>query len=446
VSRRGKLPEEPFEIEIRALLENGRGVADYEGKKLEVHGALPGERVRARYLFGRRFRGQAETLEVLRSSPDRVEPRCPHFGTCSACSLQHVEQGAQLKFKQESMLAHLREQGAVAPELVLPPLSVTRWNYRRKARLSVRWVRARDRALVGFRERDGRFVTDMRECHVLDERVAIRLPALSELVTSLDARESIPQIEVSCGDDRCALVFRHLQPLSAGDMRALERFERQSGLAVLLQPKGPDSVTPLGPAPPVLGYSLPETGVSFEFEPLDFVQVNGELNRAMVGKALELLDPQPGDRLLDLFCGLGNFSLPLAGKCDGVTGVEGDAGLVARARRNAARNGLANVDFIMADLYEDTPRIPVSPSDFNKVLLDPPRSGAERVLPMVGEGAATRVLYVSCNPETLGRDAGLLVRSHGFRLACAGIMDMFPQTSHIESMALFERASGSATA
>lgn len=439
MSRRKKLPEEPFELEIASLLENGRGQATHGEKLLEVHGALPGERVLARYLFGRRFRGQAETLEVKQESGDRVEPRCPHFGTCSACSLQHLGHRAQLEFKQATMLSHLGKQGGVTPGLVLPPLSASRWNYRRKARLSVRYVKAKGRALVGFRERDGRFVTDMQECHVLDAAVVSHLGTLSELITTLDGREQIPQIEVSCGDDRCALIFRHLEPLSASDVQALEQFADHSEMAVYLQPKGPDSIRPLRNEEPGLGYALPEFQVHFDFEPLDFIQVNADLNRVMIGQALELLDAHSGDRVLDLFCGLGNFSLPLARVCHEVAGLEGDPGLVERARQNAARNGLENVHFTQADLYAEEPRVDFAAGGFNKVLLDPPRSGAEKVLPMIADSAATRVVYVSCNPETLGRDAGLLVDRHGFSLKSAGIMDMFPQTPHIEAMALFER-------
>jgi len=442
VARRGKLPEEPFELAIGALSRDGRGLADHGGRTLEVRDALPGERVVARHLFGRRFRGQAATLEVLDAAADRVTPKCPHFGVCSACSLQHLAYPAQLEFKQELLLGALREAGGVEPERILPPLAAACWGYRRKARLSVRYVEAKGRALVGFRERDGRFVTAMRECHVLDARVAGRLDDLSELVTGLAARGSIPQIEVTCGDDRCALVLRHLEPLGEGDLRALAGFESRSGLAVLLQPAGPDSVRPLGGQAPYLSYVLPDFGVRFEFEPLDFIQVNGALNRAMVARALELLEVQRGDRVLDLFCGLGNFSLPVATRCRHVTAVEGDAGLVERARLNAEHNGLRNVEFICADLYAGTSDLSIADGEFARVLLDPPRSGAEQVLPLVGGSGASRVVYVSCNPETLARDAGLLVERHGFRLSAAGIMDMFPQTTHIESMAVFEREAG----
>jgi 23S rRNA (uracil1939-C5)-methyltransferase len=438
MARRRKLPTEPFETEITGLLPSGRGAGRHGDSRLEIHDALPGERVQARYLFGRRFRGQAKTLEVLHASSDRVEPFCPHFGTCSACTLQHMELSAQLAFKQQVLLDHLDEAGAPAPESVLPPLQAETRHYRRKARLSVRHVKGKGRVLVGFRERDGRFVADIAECHILPSMVADRLPELGELIGSLDAYATIPQIEVTCGDDTAALIFRHLEALAEADLDQLRSFAQTTGLAVLLQPQGPDSVTALEPPSPDLRYSLPEYDLEYRFEPLDFVQVNAGLNRAMIRQALDLLQPGPGDRVLDLFCGLGNFTLPLARNCGSVTGIEGEAGLVERALANAARNGVDNVTFEQSDLYSDEP-----PSwggeSFELVLLDPPRSGAEQVLPLIAATGAGRVLYVSCNPATLARDAALLTGTHGFRLEAAGAMDMFPHTPHVESMALFGR-------
>jgi 23S rRNA (uracil1939-C5)-methyltransferase len=438
MARRKKLPAEPIEVQIRTLLENGRGSAIHGENQLQVFDALPGETVMARYLFGRRMRGQAQTVEVLTPSNDRIEPRCPHFGSCSACTLQHLGHPAQLAFKQDSMLQHL-QSGGVQPQRVLAPLSAGQWNYRRKARLSVRYVRAKDRVLVGFRERDGRFVADMQECHVLTLQVAEQLPALCKLLASMEARETIPQIEVTSGDDGSVLIFRHLEPLSGSDVDKLRKFGEQSGLQICLQPKGPGTVHALGQELRPLKYALPEYSVDFEFAPLDFVQVNGELNRTMIAQALDLLAPGKDETVLDLFCGLGNFSLPLARHCAQVTGVEGDPGLVARANHNARRNQVGNAHFVQADLYTEAADLGVVPGHFDKILLDPPRSGAQQVLPAIAASATTRVVYVSCNPETLGRDAGLLVREHGFELKAAGIMDMFPQTSHIESMALFER-------
>lgn len=436
MSRR-RLPVEPFEVRIEALHASGAGRAEHDGRPLAVWGALPGERVLARPLLGRRLRGQAETVEVREAAPARATPRCPSFGTCSACALQHLEPAAQLDYKQDRLLGLLAAEGGVAPQRTLEPLSADRWHYRRKARLSVRHVAKKGRVLVGFRERDGRFVTDMAECHTLDRRIAAALPGLAALVGAMDARARIPQIEVSCGDDEAALVFRHLDALSEADRTRLADFEARAALRVYLQPRGPDTVAPLTAGASRLAYALPDDDLRFAFEPLDFVQVNQGLNRRMVARALELLAPGPGERVLDLFCGLGNFTLPLARRCAEVVGLEGSESLVARAAANAAANHIDNARFHAVDLYGE--RIdaawPVGPVD--AVLLDPPRSGAEPVLARIAAAGARRVLYVSCNPDTLARDAGALVRTHGYVLECAGAMDMFPQTTHIEAMALF---------
>jgi 23S rRNA (uracil1939-C5)-methyltransferase len=439
MGRRKNLSPEPFEIRIDALLENGRGTGEHADRRLEVHGALPGEAVMARYLFGRRMRGQAQTLEVLEPSQYRVAPRCPHVGVCSACSLQHLAPAAQIDFKQDVLLGHFRKHADLEPERLLKPLQADAWNYRRKARLSVRWVRAKGRVLVGFRERDGRFVADIGECHILPVTISERLPDLAALVGSLEGVASIPQIEITCGDDGCALVFRHLESLSATDTEKLRAFARETGLAVLLQPKGPDTVTALEPLDPELGYALPAFGLQYHFQPQDFVQVNASLNQAMITQALDLLELEQGDRVLDLFCGLGNFTLPLAQRCASATGVEADAGLVQRARDNARRNNVRNVSFVQADLYGEEPGTLLPQEAFDKILLDPPRSGAGPVLSVIGASGAQRVVYVACNPVTLAQDAGVLVGQHGYTLKAAGVMDMFPHTAHVESMAWFER-------
>ncbi len=431
-------------MDIHSLDRHGAGIAEHEGRRLLVWGGLPGERVNARYLFGRRFRGQAQVLEVLSAADDRVEAPCPSFGTCSACALQHLDAPAQLDFKQERLLRHLDEQGGVTPGGTLPPLDADRWRYRRKARLSVRYVARKERVLVGFRERDGRFVTDMQACHTLYPTVADALPALAALVGELEARATIPQIEVSCGDDSAALVFRHLEPLSDGDRERLERFERETGLRLYLQPKGPDTVHALVPGPSRLAYRVPEEDLEFAFEPLDFIQVNASLNRRMIAQALDLLQLEPTERVLDLFCGLGNFTLPLAKRAGEVVGLEGSADLVQRARDNANRNGVANVRFADVDLYGERVGESWPDEPFDAVLLDPPRSGAGPVLDRIAATGARRVLYVSCNPETLAVDAGSLVRDHGYRLEAVGAMDMFPQTTHIEAMALFVKPRGEA--
>lgn len=439
---RKRVSPEPFEVVIDQLNPSGAGTTIHADRPLAVRGALPGERVMARRLFGRRVRGQAETLEVLEASSERVPAPCPHFGTCSACSLQHLALASQLDFKQQRLRDVLGSEGVV-PQRELPPLAADRWHYRRKARLSVRMVKAKGRVLVGFREHDGRFVTDMDSCHTLYPLVADALPALVTLIESMQAADRIPQIEASCGDDHGALVIRHLDPLDPADLECLSRFESESGLRIYLQPKGPDTVVPLHEGPSRLCYSLPEEGLRYRFEPLDFVQVNNTLNRAMIAQAMELLAPEKTDRALDLFCGLGNFTLPLARRCAEVTGLEVADNLLGRAALNAQENGVHNARFVASDLYGEALAQDWPQGQFDLVLLDPPRSGAGQVLAHIAATGARRVLYVSCNPESLAQDARALTTEHGYVLSAAGAMDMFPQTAHIEAMALFELANGS---
>lgn len=438
---RKKLPDQPFEVDIIAVDAKGLGVAEHEGKRLQVFDALPGERVQARYLFGRSFRGKAETLEVLSASGDRSAPRCPHFGVCSACSLQHMSVPAQLDHKQAALLMQLRDVGRVEPQTVYAPLDGPAWNYRRKARLSVRDVAAKQRVLVGFRERNGRFVADMEQCHILRDEVASLLPGLARLLADMDGKAEIPQIEVACGDGQCALIIRHLAELTAADRQHLCEFAGLNGVGLYLQPGGPETVHLLAPEGFQLSYAIEQPALRFNFEPLDFLQVNGGLNQLMITRALELLEPQASDKVLDLFCGLGNFTLPLATRAASVTGVEGSEDMVLRARANAALNGLDNVAFHSADLYQQVASQPPWKAEkFDKVLLDPPRTGALDLLPWIAACGAGKVLYISCNPETLARDAAVLVHQLGFRLSGAGIMNMFPHTPHSEAIALFERA------
>jgi len=436
---RKKLSDQPFELEIGSLDSKGLGLASLEEKTIRVFDALPGEKIVARNLFGRKNRGRAETLEVLRSSADRVQARCPSFGNCGACSLQHMSMDAQLARKQAALLQSLSETGGVEPLRIYAPLDASHWNYRRKARLSVRDVKAKDRVLIGFRERNGRYVAEMDECHILHSTIADALPKLSSLIQMLDCRSSVPQVEVACGDVRCAMIIRHLEELSANDIECLRSFARETGVGIFLQAAGPDSVALLAPADFQLEYGFEQLDLRFQFEPLDFIQVNGELNQQMVMRALELLDPQSEDNILDLFCGLGNFTLALARAGGQVTGMEGSAEMVERARANAVLNSLVNVEFHIADLYQPGDAPPWPPARYNKILLDPPRSGAEELLPWIAASGANRVLYISCNPETLARDAGILVRQHKFNFLGAGIMNMFPHTHHSEAIALFER-------
>ena len=431
----------PFQTEILDLSHDGRGVARREdGKAVFVAGALPGETVLAEPTARSRRFDEARTLEVLEASPERVPPRCPHFGTCGGCVLQHLAEDRQIVAKQRVLLENLERIGKVAPGRVLAPLVADNWGYRRKGRFSVRRVNKKDKTLVGFREQDPRFVADLQQCHTVIPQIGTKIVALAALVDGLQAREQIPQIEFIAGDAAIALTVRHLQPLGEADRDALARFGREHGFAIFLQPKGPDSVHPLQDEAPALSFRLPQWDVELAFEPLDFIQVNAKLNQAMIAHALQLLDAQPGERVLDLFCGLGNFTLPLARAVAQVVGVEGDAGLVARARANATRNGLDNAQFFAADLTQDQRGTPWMRAGFDKLLLDPPRSGADEVLKQLPLQGIDRIVYVSCHPGSLARDAGFLVHERGYRLAAAGVMDMFPHTAHVESIALFERA------
>ena len=427
------------ETEITDLSHDGRGVAHIAGKTVFVAGALPGERVVLRYSGKHRHYDEAQVETLLTRASDRVEPRCAHFGVCGGCALQHLAAPAQIAAKARVLRENFERIGKVAPQAWLPPLTDEPWGYRRKGRLSVKFVEKKGRVLVGFRETNGRYVADIRRCEVLHPAVGTRIEAIAALLESMDAKRDIPQIEIAAGDDLVALIFRHLQPLSEGDRAALTRFAQEHALGVYLQPGGIDSVAPLWPTDARLSFRIPEADVELEFRPLDFVQVNAGMNRRMIARALELLAPTENDRVMDLFCGLGNFTLPLARRAGHVTGVEGEAGLVQRARDNAARNGIANATFHAADLAADQRDAPWARADYDLLLLDPPRSGAAELLEYLPRKGVHRVVYVSCHPGSLARDAALLVDKHGFTLRSAGAMDMFPHTAHVESIALFER-------
>jgi 23S rRNA (uracil1939-C5)-methyltransferase len=429
----------PVEADIADLSHDGRGVARIGGKAVFVAGALPGERVRLRYSARHRHFDEAIVVDVERASPDRVAPRCAHFGTCGGCALQHMSAPAQIAAKQHVLLENLERIGKVRPRNVLPALTDEPWGYRRKARLGVKFVDKKGRVLVGFRESNGRYIAQIERCEVLHPAVGERIGAIAAMIETLEARRTIPQIEVAAGDETIALVFRHLHPLLEGDRAALIEFGRANGFAIFAQPGGIDSVTALWPQDANLTYRLPSHDLEVEFRPLDFIQVNAGMNRRMIDHALALLDPRPGERVLDLFCGLGNFTLPIARRGADVVGVEGEAGLVRRAADNARRNGIANAEFHAADLAANQRNAPWAGADYAKLLLDPPRSGAEAVLEYLPRRSARRMVYVSCHPGSLARDAGILHERHGFELVSAGVMDMFPHTAHVESIALFER-------
>jgi 23S rRNA (uracil1939-C5)-methyltransferase len=435
---RSKINRE-FELQISDLLHDGRGVGHLDGKAVFVTGALPGETVRVKQTGRNRNYDEGETLEVLQASPDRVQPRCEHFGVCSGCVLQHLDQPKQIAAKQHVLLENLSRLGHVQAERVLEPLVDAAWGYRRKGRFSVRFVEKKGRTVVGFRELNPRFVAELKHCHTIVPELGMRIEELAALVDSLDAKRAIAQIEFIAGDGPVALIFRHLEPLGADDGARLLAFAQATGFALFLQPGGAESVHPLWPERIELEFAIPQFDLALAFRPLDFIQVNAGLNQKMIARAIELLDPQPGDRVLDLFCGLGNFTLPLSRKAGQVVGVEGDAGLVARARENAVRNGLANVQFHAADLAKDLASEPWMQQGFNKLLIDPPRAGAAEVLAQLPLKGVQRIVYVSCHPGSLARDAGFLVRERGYKLRAAGAMDMFPHTAHVESIALFEK-------
>ena len=438
VARSGPKAKREYEIDIDNLSHEGRGVGRLDGKTIFVAGALVGERVRAQQTGRNRHFDEARTQEVLKASADRVEPRCPHFGICSGCVLQHLVSHRQIEAKQRTLTDNLQRIGHVTPEAILQPLTADAWAYRRKGRFSVRYVEKKGGVLVGFRETDPRFVAQLRECHTVVPAVSALIMPLTELIGAMQAKREIAQVEFIQGDGPVALVFRNLVTLCADDLRRLADFGMAQDAQIFLQPGGAHSVHPLRDDYPALGFNLAEYGIRFEFKPLDFIQVNASLNAAMITRAIALLQPTAEDVVLDLFCGLGNFTLPLAKAAGEVVGVEGDQGLVERARENARRNGIANAEFFAADLNQDISAQLWETQRFTKLLLDPPRAGAIEILKQMNLEGIRRIVYVSCHPASLARDAAYLVQERGYRLLQAGAMDMFPQTAHVEAIAVFE--------
>ena len=428
--------EERLTLDITALDAEGRGVArNAEGKVVFVEGALPGEIVEARPLHGKRSFDVARAVSILRESPARRAPRCPHFGVCGGCATQHADSRTQVAAKQRWLEDCLERIGKVQVQCLLPPLYGEEWGYRRRARLSVRHVPSKG-ALVGFRERRSTYVADMLGCEVLPPLASALIPRLRRLIDALSIRDRVPQIEIAIGDEATVLVFRHLLPLTEADHALLRQFAEDNGVHVWLQPAGPETAAPLHPSRrDVLRYSLPEFGIRIAFEPTDFTQVNDPINRALVSRVIRLLDPRPGERIADLFCGLGNFSLPIARRGADVIGFEASGALVERARANARANDLV-AQFETADLFRS--RIDAF-GPFDKIVLDPPREGAIETLKRLGAAAPAKIVYVSCDPATLARDAAFLVHTQGFTLQAAGVVNMFPHTAHVESVAVFER-------
>ncbi len=460
-------------LRVESLDLDVQGVAHKaDGKVVFIEGALPFEYVSANINRHKNNWEQGTLTAVHRASSQRVQPHCPHFGlhsgACGGCKMQHLHTGAQVAVKQRALEDNLWHLGKVKPEQILRPIEGPHWGYRYRARLSVRFVRKKGVVLVGFHERKSRYVADMQVCPVLPPHVDAMLMPLRSLIQSMDAAETCPQIELACGDSVTALVLRHLEPLSAGDRERLRVFaDEHPGVQWWLQPKGPETVQLLDPDGEVLSYALPEFGITMPFKPTDFTQVNPHINRVLVSRALRLLAAQRSERVIDWFCGLGNFTLPIATQAGQVLGVEGSETLVARSRQNYKQNcalaqsgrELSATEFVTRNLFEMTPALLVGDGVADKWLVDPPREGAFALVRALADlhqqamgrfegevtaGAAdwqapSRIVYVSCNPSTLARDAGLLVHQAGYRCTAAGVVNMFPHTAHVESMAVFDR-------
>jgi 23S rRNA (uracil1939-C5)-methyltransferase len=446
-------------LQVDSLDIDAQGVARRpDGKVVFIEGALPTERVSARVNRRKNNWEQATLTELHRESSQRVQPRCPHFGlhegACGGCKMQHLHVGAQVAIKQRVLEDNLWHLSKIKAENVLRPIEGPTWGYRWRARFSVRHVRKKGVVLIGFHERKSRYVADMRECHVVPPHVSDLLLPLRELIGSMDAIETCPQIELACGDEVTALVLRHLEPLSEGDIAKLREFAKAHPIVQWwLQPKGPDTVKLLDDNGPELSYSLPEFGVTMPFRPTDFTQVNPHINRVLVARALRLLDVQPQHRVIDWFCGLGNFTLPIATLAGEVLGIEGSEALIARSRENYRRNEqggcrLTKTEFVARNLFEMTPEQLVADGAAQRWLVDPPREGAFALAKALADlhqqpelrGTwlpPSRIVYVSCNPATLARDAGLLVHQAGYRCTAAGVVNMFPHTAHVESIAVF---------
>jgi len=444
-------------LRIESLDLEAQGVAhNAEGKVVFVEDALPGEQVRVAVRRRKNAWEQASLVELRAESAQRVVPRCPHFGVCGGCKMQHLDVAAQVAVKQRALEDALWHLGKVRPERVLRPMQGPDWRYRQRARLSVRHVAKKGTVLVGFHERKSSFVADIASCDVLPRHVSELLLPLRALIGSMATRDRLPQIELAVGDDVTALVLRHLEPLPERDLALLRAFAAEHAIEWWLQPAGPASALPLDGKATRLAYRLPEFGLTMAFRPTDFTQVNHAINEALVSRALRLLDPAPGDVVIDWFCGLGNFTLPLATRASSALGIEGSAALVERAAAAAAANGLAaKTSFIARNLFELDASGLAAFGSADKWLVDPPREGAFAIVKALvdrldGAADATpwrppeRIVYVSCNPAKLARDAGLLVHRAGYRCAAAGVVNMFPHTAHVESIAVFDRTTGPA--
>lgn len=426
---------------IESLDQEGRGVARHDGKTIFVDGALPSEMVEASPYRKKPSFELATLNRLLKPSPMRVAPRCAYFGLCGGCSLQHFDVRAQVAAKQRVLEDNLKHIGKVKPEEILPAIYGLPWGYRRRARLTARYVAKKGGVLVGFREKRGSYVTDMTSCEVLPPHISALLVPMREVLSRLSIRERMPQVEVALGDALDVLVLRNLEPLNEEDEALLRAFADRHAVQLYLQPRGPDSAYPFHSGSGAdLYYTLPEFDIKIRFTPTEFTQVNHDINRVLVRRALTLLEPQPGERIADLFCGIGNFALAIARRGATVVGVEGSAGLVGHAAENAVANGLADsTRFLTMDLFKMDAAALAALGHFDRLLIDPPRDGAAELVKALGTDAPARIVYVSCNPATLARDASILVHTKNYRLRAAGVINMFPHTSHVESIAVFEK-------
>ncbi len=426
---------------IESLDHEGRGIARRDGKTIFIEGAVTGETVTASVYRKKPSYENANVQRILRESSQRVTPQCVNFGRCGGCSLQHLNAPAQVAAKQRVLEDNLRHIGKVTAGQMLSPIHGPTWGYRRRARMTARYVIKKGGSLIGFHEKKSSFVADMTSCEVLPAHISKLLLPLRELVGALSIRERMPQIEVACGDAADVLVFRVLEPPTDADKALLQAFAESHSVHVYLQSKGPETAQPLWPQEPAdLYYTLPEFNVKMPFFPTEFTQVNHEVNRVLVHRALMLLAPQAGERVADMFCGIGNFSLPIARSGAQVTGIEGSASLVKRAADNAAYNGLSeSVAYRVMNLFEINADAFSALGAFDRMLIDPPRDGAAELVKSLVAAPPRRIVYVSCNPSTLARDAAVLVHEQGYTLSAAGVVNMFPHTAHVESIAVFDR-------
>lgn len=441
MSRRKKKPTDLsiYEASIESLSHDGRGIAHINGKTIFIEQALPHERIRFQLTNKHGTYDEGKTIEILQASPFRKQPPCPYHAVCGGCSLQHVDPNEQLKHKESVLLDQLKHFGQVLPETVHTPITSPSLGYRNKARLGLRYVAKKDKLLIGFREKNGRYITDIQQCLVLHPSMGLKINSLQQLLNAFEHKRSIPQIEVAVGDKETALVIRHLEPLSPIETQALIQFAETEKLSIYLQPEKMSSIYKLFPvdSPDDIYYILPDDSLTLFFHPCDFTQINPSVNISMVRQAKAWLALQSHDRLLDLFCGVGNFSLPLSKHCQSVTGIEGDPMMVEKAKKNAAWNQRSSVEFFQSNLADSVTSQPWFHRSYSKLLLDPPRSGALEILKQLAKHPFDRIVYISCNPATLARDAAELVHQQHYRLVQVNVMDMFPHTTHVESMGLF---------